>query len=58
MKKAIALLLTAALSVTMLAGCGGEDEGSSAPSSGGSVQGSKESGSAGNEDQGGAKDPC
>lgn len=44
MKKAIAMLLTAALSVTLLAGCG--DDGSSTPSSGGtptSAQDNKES---------------
>ena len=47
MKKAIAMLLTAALSVTLLAGCGGDDGGSSSASGGGnsqsSTQGNKES---------------
>lgn len=49
MKKAIALLLTAALSVTVLAGCGGDDGGSSAaPSGGGNSQESTPAGNAGN----------
>ena len=42
MKKAIAMLLTAALSVTLLAGCGGDD-GSSTPSSGGAPTGAQDS---------------
>lgn len=62
MKKAIALLLTAALSVTVLAGCGGDDGGSSAaPSGGGNSQESTPAGNAGNgseNGQGGAEDPC
>ncbi len=48
MKKAIALLLTAALSVTVLAGCGGDDGGSSAAPSGGNSQESTPAGNAGN----------
>lgn len=55
MKKGIALLLTAALSVTLLAGCGGDD-GSSAPESKtnnqGSAQESKDNTSASDEGQG------
>ena len=42
MKKAIAMLLTAAMSVTLLAGCGGDD-GSSTPSSGGAPTGAQDS---------------
>lgn len=57
MKKAIAMLLTAALSMTLLAGCGGDDGGSSVPESKSGNQGSKqESSPAGNEgQQGGAE---